>query len=119
MALSASRAMSKGVVITVPVLVLSALVAAVFLFFLFSSLSSCSCPSTSGPPVNPIANAVSVGGTGVSDSGSGGFTLSTRKADVEWVKNQIIANGLHMHDNVLRKGINPRTRAQQLEDLRQ
>ncbi|MED6206329.1 hypothetical protein PIB30_025705 [Stylosanthes scabra] len=120
MALSASRAMSKGVVVTVPVLVLSALVAAVFLFFLFSSLSSCSCPSTSGTPVNDVSNAVSVGGTGVSDSNSGGFTpLSTRKEDVDWVKSQIIANGLHMQDNVLRKGINPRTRAQQLEDLRQ
>ena len=35
-----------------------------------------------------------------------------------WVKDQIRANGLQMHDNVLRKGINPRTRAQQLEDFR-
>ena len=117
MALSASRAMSKGVVITVPVLVLSGLVAAVFLFFLLSSLSSCSCPSTSD---TTLSNTGSVGGIGVSESSSGGYTpLSTRKEDVEWVKDQIRANGLHMHENVLRKGINPRTRAQQLEDLRQ
>lgn len=34
------------------------------------------------------------------------------------MKDQIRANGLHMQDNVLRKGINPRTRVQQLEDLR-
>lgn len=33
------------------------------------------------------------------------------------MKYQIEANGIHMQDNVLRKGINPRTRAQQLQDL--
>jgi len=53
------------------------------------------------------------------ESGNSIAPLSTRKEDVEWVKYQIHVNGLHMHDNVLRKGINPRTRAQQLEDLRQ
>lgn len=36
---------------------------------------------------------------------------------MKWVKDQIEANGLHMQDNVLRKGINPRTRSQQLQDL--
>lgn len=44
--------------------------------------------------------------------------LSATIEDVEWVKEQIRINGLHMQDNILRKGINPRTRAQQLEDLR-
>lgn len=116
MALSVSRAMSKGVVLTVPVLVLIASVAAVFLFFLLSSLSSCSCPSS--PSATPVSNARSVD-VGVSESSRGNVVLSTRKEDVDWVKDQIRANGLHMHDNVLRKGINPRTRAQQLEDLRQ
>ncbi|KAF2311231.1 hypothetical protein GH714_021094 [Hevea brasiliensis] len=39
------------------------------------------------------------------------------KEDIVWVKDQIRVNGLHMQENVLRKGINPSTRAQQLEDL--
>jgi len=128
MALSASRAMSKGVVVSVPVLVLSALVATVFLFFLLSSLSSCSCPTTSDISASN-ARSVAIGVSEPSsgdvpllarkESGNSISPLSTRKEDVEWVKDQIRANGLHMHDNVLRKGINPRTRAQQLEDLRQ
>ncbi|XP_020221081.1 uncharacterized protein LOC109803816 [Cajanus cajan] len=123
MALSASRAMSKGVVVSVPVLVLSALVAAVFLFFLLSSLSSCSCPHSSDMSVSNarsagVGDAVGVS-VGVSEPSSGYVPISTRKEDVEWVKEQIRANGLHMQDNVLRKGINPRTRVQQLEDLRQ
>jgi len=108
MAISSSSASPKGVVVTVPVLVLAASVAAVFLFFLLSSLSSCSCPGA----------CVGVGvGVGVPVSGGGGVSVSTRKEDVEWVKEQIRVNGLHMQDNVLRKGINPRTRAQQLQDL--
>lgn len=116
MALSVPRAMSKGVVMTVPALVLTVSVAAVFLFFLLSSLSSCSCPSQpSSTPANKVRN-VDVGS---SDSSRGNGFLATRKEDVDWVKSQIQANGLHMQENVLRKGINPRTRAQQLEDLRQ
>lgn len=120
--------MSKGVVVSVPVLVLSALVATVFLFFLLSSLSSCSCPTTSDISASN-ARSVAIGVSEPSsgdvpllarkESGNSISPLSTRKEDVEWVKDQIRANGLHMHDNVLRKGINPRTRAQQLEDLRQ
>ncbi|KAI5676405.1 hypothetical protein M9H77_07355 [Catharanthus roseus] len=39
--------------------------------------------------------------------------------DIEWVKSQIEANGLDMSDNVLPKGINPRTWQQQLQDLLQ
>ncbi|KAE9603211.1 putative S-adenosyl-L-methionine-dependent methyltransferase [Lupinus albus] len=112
---SALQAMSKGVVITLPVLVLSASVAAFFMFFLLSSLSSCSCPR----PSDTLVSSTGSTGVGVSESSLGNIPLSTRKKDVEWVIDQIHANGLHMHDNVLRKGINPRTRAQQLEDLRQ
>lgn len=98
-----STTSTKGIVITVPVLVLSLAVAAIFFFFLLASLStgpsptSCSC-STSSPDER---------------------ILTTRAQDVKWVRDQIDANGLHMQDNVLRKGINPRTRAQQLQDLNQ
>ncbi|KAL5073225.1 hypothetical protein RYX36_012209 [Vicia faba] len=116
MALSVSRAMSKGIVMTVPVLVLTVSAAAVFLFFLLSSLSSCSCPSQ--PSATPVNNAMN-SAVGLSESSSGNGLLATRKEDVQWVKDQIQANGLHMQENVLRKGINPRTRVQQLEDLRQ
>lgn len=115
MALLSSPAMSKGIVVTVPVLVLFALVATVFLFFLLSTLSSCSCPS---PPYTPVSTGNGVG-SGAAVAGGGSVSLSTTKDDVEWVRDQIRLNGLHMHDNVLRKGINPRTRAHQLEDLRQ
>ncbi|XP_059437607.1 uncharacterized protein LOC132170596 [Corylus avellana] len=113
MAISSSSASPKGVVVTVPVLVLAASVAAVFLFFLLSSLSSCSCPG--GGAGSGSGSGVGIG-VGVPVSG-GGVTVSTRKEDVDWVKEQIRANGLHMQENVLRKGINPRTRAQQLQDL--
>ncbi|CAL0329622.1 unnamed protein product [Lupinus luteus] len=112
---SASRAMSKGVVISVPLLVLSASVAAAFLFFLLSSLSSCSCPRPSDTRVSSTSSI----DVAVPESSHGTIPLSTRKEDVDWVIDQIHANGLHMHDNVLRKGINPRTRAEQLVDLRQ
>jgi hypothetical protein len=108
--------MSKGVVMTVPVLVLTVSVAAVFLFFLLSSLSSCSCPSQ--PSATPVNNARNVDVRSSESSKANGF-IATRKEDVEWVKYQIQANGIHMQENVLRKGINPRTRAQQLEDLKQ
>ncbi|XP_009364557.2 uncharacterized protein LOC103954451 [Pyrus x bretschneideri] len=106
----------KGIVITVPALVLMASVAAVFFFFLLSSLSSpCTCGGGAG-----IAHVGYVGGPSVGVSeGGGGETIWSSKEDVEWVKDQIRVNGLHMQDNVLRKGINPRTRAQQLEDLLQ
>ncbi|XP_019433652.1 PREDICTED: uncharacterized protein LOC109340417 [Lupinus angustifolius] len=112
---SASWAMLKGIVISIPVLVLSASVTASFLFFLLSSLSSCSCPRHSDTPVSRTSST----GVGVPESFHDTIPLSTKKEDVEWVINQIHANGLHMHDNVLLKGINPQKRAQQLEDLRQ
>ncbi|KAH7856438.1 hypothetical protein Vadar_001463 [Vaccinium darrowii] len=111
MALSSSWA-SKGVVVTVPVLVLSASAAAIFFFFLLSSLSSssiCTCPVPSAS-----VSTTTVGGAAY---GRFGARISPTEEDVKWVKDQIEANGLHMQDNILRKGINPRTRAQQLQDL--
>ncbi|XWS58292.1 hypothetical protein CRYUN_Cryun08bG0021300 [Craigia yunnanensis] len=108
----------KGIVITIPVLVLSVASAAIFLFFLLSSLSSshpCNCPPSSTPIITSTT-AASVSGDPMPEE-VGNQRISTGKDDIEWVKDQIRANGLHMQDNVLRKGINPRTRAQQLEDL--
>ncbi|CAK9137059.1 unnamed protein product [Ilex paraguariensis] len=110
MALSSSSSSQKGIVVTVPVLVLSATAAAIFFLFLFSSISSppsCSCRTTGESTVESTVSAVE----------SGGRRISATREDVEWVKSQIHENGLHMQDNVLRKGINPRTRAQQLQDL--
>ncbi|KAK4379039.1 hypothetical protein RND71_000901 [Anisodus tanguticus] len=102
---------SKGVVISLPVLVLSgAAFSFVFLFFLFSSPPPCNCP------VTPTTAAVGGGGGSRSGTREG---ISTSSEDIEWVKKQIEGNGLHMADNVLRKGINPRTRQQQLQDLLQ
>ncbi|KAJ8760721.1 hypothetical protein K2173_017803 [Erythroxylum novogranatense] len=112
MALSSSTAAAisqKGVVVTVPVLVLSTSAAAIALFFLLSSFSSCSCP-----PPSPSLDGFRRGGDGEMAE-----RISASKDDVEWVKDQIRVNGLHMKDNVLRKGINPRTRAEQLQDLLQ
>ncbi|CAN4111235.1 unnamed protein product [Withania somnifera] len=87
---------SKGVVISLPVLVLSgAALSAMFLFFLFPHHHRVIAPSGTGE------------------------RISTSSEDIEWVKKQIEGNGLHMADNVLRKGINPRTRQQQLQDLLQ
>ncbi|RVW70243.1 hypothetical protein VitviT2T_021211 [Vitis vinifera] len=109
---------SKGGVSTVTVLVLSISVAAVFLFFLLSSLYSCSCPIPPAP--SSVGSDVGDGGGGGGGrGGSGAFEgrISTSAEDVEWVKGQIRVNGLRMQDNVLRKGINPRTRQQQLQDL--
>ncbi|KAB1202772.1 hypothetical protein CJ030_MR8G022180 [Morella rubra] len=114
MAPSSSSASAKGVVVTVPVLVLAASAAAVFLFFLLSSLSSCSCPPAAAVPAG-YGGLISSRG----DRGASRVALSTTKEDVEWIKDQIRGNGLHMQDNVLRKGINPRTRAEQLQDLLQ
>ncbi|KAK6119441.1 hypothetical protein DH2020_046816 [Rehmannia glutinosa] len=92
---------SKGVVISVPALVLSVTAAAVLLLVLVSTLSSsppCTCPTP--PKANSIIRSKE--------------RISTSAEDIEWVKSQIEANGLHMQQNVLRKGINPRTRQQQL-----
>ncbi|TYI02860.1 hypothetical protein ES332_A11G296900v1 [Gossypium tomentosum] len=107
----------KGVVITIPVLVLSVSAAAIFLFFLLSSLSSspCTCPPSTPDSTFTTTAAVVTGGKVVEEVVD--RRISVSRDDIEWVKDQIRANGLRMQDNVLRKGINPRTRAQQLEDL--
>ncbi|KAM1222976.1 hypothetical protein ACFX2J_010431 [Malus domestica] len=120
---SPSNSSAKGIVITVPALVLTASVAAVFFFFLLYSLSSpCTCGGrdAGGAASASFARVGDVDGpsVGVAEGGGGGGeTIWSSKEDVEWVKDQIRVNGLHMQDNVLRKGINPRTRAQQLQDL--
>ncbi|XP_060218070.1 uncharacterized protein LOC132645228 [Lycium barbarum] len=107
MAPSLLSSSSKGVVISVPALILSgAALSGVFLFFLFWS-PPCNCPVT--PTVSAVGGSRSGNGEGI----------STSSEDIEWVKKQIEGNGLHMADNVLRKGINPRTRQQQLQDLLQ
>ncbi|KAG2318251.1 hypothetical protein Bca52824_021373 [Brassica carinata] len=111
---SPSAAMQKGVFVSVPVLVLSLSFAAGAFFLLSSSLStSCSCPSS----VSSSPNAV-VGGS-VSDVKLLEEKISPTRDDIEWVRDLIRSNGLHMQKNELRKGINPRTRDQQLADLKQ
>ncbi|KAK9080765.1 hypothetical protein SSX86_000523 [Deinandra increscens subsp. villosa] len=94
----------KTVVITVPTLILAVAGAVIFVFLLMSSSfsyspPSCSCPT--GSTVQTIRRQ----------------QISATPDDIRWLKSQIEVNGLHMQDNVLRKGINPRTRAQQLQDL--
>ncbi|KAJ0571727.1 putative S-adenosyl-L-methionine-dependent methyltransferase [Helianthus annuus] len=95
---------SRTIVITVPTLILSVAGAVIFLIFLMSSLSysppPCSCPTRSTVQTTTQQQ-----------------QISPTPEDIHWVKSQIEVNGLHMQDNVLRKGINPRTRAQQLQDL--
>lgn len=110
MALWSSSSSPKGIVVTFPVLLLTAFAAILFCFFFISNLSSCSCP---------VSPRIVVSGTAASNGAHIDDGVLTNKDDVDWVKDQIKANGLQMHENVLRKGINPRTRAQQLEDLKQ
>ncbi|KAL6518561.1 hypothetical protein OROGR_019063 [Orobanche gracilis] len=94
-------------VISIPTLVLSVSAAAVLLFFLVSSLSSsshCTCPISTQTSTSSIRSREQI---------------LTSAEDIDWAKTQIEANGLQMQQNVLRKGINPRTRQQQLKDLLQ
>lgn len=98
---------SKGVVISVPTLLLSVAAFAVLLFFLLSAISAPSTPCSCPTPTE--ANSHNVGSE----------RISTSAEDIDWVKGRIEANGLHMQQNILRKGINPRTRQQQLQDLLQ
>ncbi|XP_051116998.1 uncharacterized protein LOC127241818 [Andrographis paniculata] len=94
---------SKAVVISVPTLLLLLATTTILLFFLVSTFSnsstSCSCPTEAPPNIRK--------------------PISPSSDDIDWVKRQIEANGLHMQENMLRKGINPRTRQQQLQDLLQ
>ncbi|CAH8361577.1 unnamed protein product [Eruca vesicaria subsp. sativa] len=110
--LSSLPAMQKGIFVSVPVLVLSLSFAAAVFFLLSSSLSSCSCPSSLTSP--NVAAVVGSGGDVRLEE-----RISTTREDIEWVRDLIRSNGLHMQKNELRKGINPRTRDQQLVDLRQ
>ncbi|KAL1211684.1 hypothetical protein V5N11_023682 [Cardamine amara subsp. amara] len=112
---SSSPAMQKGIFVSMPVLVLSVSFAAAVFFLFSSSLSSCSCPSPISSQNDAVATSV---------GGSGGDVrleerISPTKEDIEWVRDLIRSNGLHMQKNELRKGINPRTRDQQLADLKQ
>ncbi|RID71135.1 hypothetical protein BRARA_C03090 [Brassica rapa] len=109
---SSSPTMQKGIFVSVPVLVLSVSFAAAVFFLLSSSLSSSSC---SCPPSLSSSNVV---GGSVSDVRLE-ERISTTREDIEWVRDLIRSNGLHMQKNELRKGINPRTRDQQLADLKQ
>ncbi|KAL0787377.1 hypothetical protein Bca101_003623 [Brassica carinata] len=106
---SSSPTMQKGIFVSVPVLVLSVSFAAA-VFFLLSSSLSCSCP--------PSLSSSNVVGGSVSDVRLE-KRISTTREDIEWVRDLIRSNGLHMQKNELRKGINPRTRDQQLADLKQ
>jgi len=81
---------------------------------LLSSLSSSSSSICTCPVPSAAVSTTPVGGAAY---GRFGARISPTEEDVKWVKDQIEANGLHMQDNILRKGINPRTRAQQLQDL--
>ncbi|KAJ0249711.1 S-adenosyl-L-methionine-dependent methyltransferases superfamily protein [Hirschfeldia incana] len=109
-----SPTMQKGIFVSVPVLVLSVSFAAGVFFLLSSSFSSsssssCSCPSS----LSSSSNGGSVSDVRLQER------ISTTREDVEWVRDLIRSNGLHMQKNELRKGINPRTRDQQLADLKQ
>ncbi|CAA0832543.1 S-adenosyl-L-methionine-dependent methyltransferases superfamily protein [Striga hermonthica] len=97
--------LSKGVAIFVSALVLT-VSAAILVFLLSTCLTSspCSCP-----PVSP--------NTATSKNPKTTAHISPSHVDIEWVKSQILANKLQMHRNIVRKGINPRTREQQLQDL--
>ncbi|KAL9250365.1 hypothetical protein AKJ16_DCAP02818 [Drosera capensis] len=110
-ALSPSPAPWKSISAPLRFLFLSSSAILLLFFSILSSspFSSCTCPSS------PISAAGVVAGGG---GGGGGERVLTSKEDVEWVKDQIRVNGLQMGENVLRKGINPRTRARQHEDLR-
>ncbi|CAN8260391.1 unnamed protein product [Cochlearia groenlandica] len=111
---SSSPSMQKGVFVSVPILILTVSFAAGLFFLLLSSssLSSCSCPAS-----------ISFRNYGVAGGSDGDVRLEERisptREDIEWVRDLIRSNGLHMQKNELRKGINPRTRDQQLIDLKQ
>ncbi|XP_047966736.1 uncharacterized protein LOC125211090 [Salvia hispanica] len=96
---------SKGVVISIPSLVLSAAAFAILLFFLLSTGSPPSAPCSCSAPTVDYSSKI------------GGERVSTSAEDIDWLKSRVEANGLHMQQNILRKGINPRTRQQQLQDL--
>ncbi|XP_068659841.1 uncharacterized protein [Aristolochia californica] len=105
----------KGIGLSVPVsLLIGASVAALFLFFLYNPSSSCNCSQTqSQTQISTVERTENPD------------TVSTTPEDIAWLKLQLQVNNLQdppttpeaWHE--LRKGINPRTREQQLEDFRQ
>ncbi|XP_050225106.1 uncharacterized protein LOC126674666 [Mercurialis annua] len=113
MAILTASPTQKGIVITVPVLVLSVSATALMCFLLLSTSSSCNCPVPSSPSSSDRFSG------GNREFGDATERISTTEEDIQWGKDQIRINGLHMQNNSLRKGINPRTRAHQLIDLNQ
>ncbi|CAA6654221.1 unnamed protein product [Spirodela intermedia] len=116
-------AVSKGGV-RVPALLLVALTAtALLLFFLLPALSpGRSATSTTGiacPAASPVGTTVTSSAAGRSPD-----PVTVTKEDVSWLRSQLDLNRLGEPPSTadqwhaLRKGINPRTRAQQLEDFR-
>ncbi|XP_072996277.1 uncharacterized protein [Typha latifolia] len=105
--------------ITIPsLLLLSAAFFALLLFLLLTSLSpspSCSCPTTTSTSTTTT--------TITTTSSPNPTPVSTTQEDISWLKSQLSLNSLRDPPSSpaawhsLRKGINPRTRAQQLEDL--
>ncbi|XP_078440444.1 S-adenosyl-L-methionine-dependent methyltransferases superfamily protein [Wolffia australiana] len=105
---------AAGMGVRVPALLLVALTAAaLLLFFLLPALS----PS-------PSRGASSIDQIGCSSAIRTPDPVSATEDDVSWLRSQLDLNGLvdppstPEQWHALRKGINPRTRAQQLEDLR-
>ncbi|KAF3327667.1 hypothetical protein FCM35_KLT07785 [Carex littledalei] len=119
MVLFATASPTKSVAIP-SLLLLSAASGALLLFFLLPSLSpspsscSCSCPTTS------MTTTVT---TPATSSSLKSIPTLTTEDDVHWLKNLLVRNSLDVAPlsqaewHTLRKGINPRTRAQQLQDL--
>ncbi|KAF9593727.1 hypothetical protein IFM89_024731 [Coptis chinensis] len=99
----------KSVVIPIPILVAAVTASTILLFFLIpflssSSTTSCLCPAT----------------TTSHPSSRSELQILPTSEDITWWKQQLHQNQLQDYQetkNKLRKGINPRTRAQQLQDL--
>lgn len=101
---------SKSIVIPIPVLVAAVTAGTIFLFFIIPFLSSTSCDCTTTATTAPTTT----------HSSQSEFQISPTPDDITWWKQQIEQNQLQDYQetkNKLRKGINPRTRAQQLQDL--
>ncbi|KAI3882366.1 hypothetical protein MKX03_028066 [Papaver bracteatum] len=109
----------KGVVISIPVLVASVAASAIFIFFLIPFLSSCS-TTPCNCPTSTVKTITTAPTSANNYQRSSTNQISPTQEDINWWKNQIQKNQLQDYmetRNKLRKGINPRTRAQQLQDL--
>ncbi|XP_076898921.1 uncharacterized protein LOC143552642 [Bidens hawaiensis] len=103
--------MATTVTVTVPTLLISVTGAIIFTFFLISSYYYNYYPYT------PLTCNCPIYTSTVQTNSQPQQQISATPEDIQWIKTQIEVNGLSMHENVLRKGINPRTRQQQLQDL--